>query len=117
LQIKTKALHLPLQIYNCCIKPFQNYLKMNKTEFIGAVAEQADLTKVDAKKAVDAAIKTITDALAQGDKVAILGFGTFSVSERSARTGHNPATGKAIEIGAKKVAKFKAGAELAGAIH
>ncbi|MDR2839835.1 MAG: HU family DNA-binding protein [Paludibacter sp.] len=89
---------------------------MNKTEFIGAVAAQAGLTKVDAKKAVDAAVVTITKALKEGDKVAILGFGTFSVAERAARKGHNPATGKEINISAKKVAKFKAGAELAAEI-
>ncbi|MDR0811024.1 MAG: HU family DNA-binding protein [Paludibacter sp.] len=90
---------------------------MNKTEFIASVAAGAGLTKVDAKKAVDAAVESITASLAAGDKVAILGFGTFSVAERAARTGHNPATGKSITIAAKKVAKFKPGAELAAAIH
>jgi len=90
---------------------------MNKTEFIASVAAGAGLTKVDAKKAVDAAVATITAALAKDDKVAILGFGTFSVATRAARTGHNPATGQAISIAAKKVAKFKPGAELAAAIH
>lgn len=85
---------------------------MNKTELINAVAEKANLTKVDAKAAVDATIATIADALAKGEKVAILGFGTFSVVEKAARTGINPRTNQKIEIAARKAAKFKAGAEL-----
>lgn len=89
---------------------------MNKGEFVKAVAEKAGLTQVDAKKAVDAAVAVVTDALKAGDKVALVGFGTFSVAEKAARTGINPATKKAIKIAAKKVAKFKAGAELADAV-
>ena len=89
---------------------------MNKTEFVAAVAEAAGLSKVDAKKAVDASLETLKKALKKGDKVAFVGFGTFSVVKRAARTGINPATGKSIKIKAKKVAKFKVGAELAKAV-
>ncbi len=86
---------------------------MNKTELVNAIAENAKITKVDAKAALDAAIAAVTDALAAGDKIALVGFGTFSVSEKSARTGINPRTKETIEIPARKVVKFKAGAELA----
>lgn len=89
---------------------------MNKTELINAIAEKANLTKVDAKKALDATVASIADALAQGDKVAILGFGTFSVTEKGARTGINPRTKEKIEIAARKAVKFKAGAELDGKV-
>lgn len=85
---------------------------MNKTELINAIAEKANLTKVDAKNALDAAIAAIGEALAENDKVALLGFGTFSVAEKSARTGINPRTKQKIEIAARKAVKFKAGAEL-----
>ena len=74
------------------------------------------MSKTDAKKALEATVKTIADALTAGDKVAVLGFGTFSVSERPARTGINPATKATIEIPAKKVVKFKAGSELASGL-
>lgn len=90
---------------------------MNKTELTSAIAEKAGLTKVDAKKALDAAIDAITAALKKGDKVALIGFGTFAVAKREARQGVNPQTGKAIDIAAKKLAKFKAGAELDAAIQ
>lgn len=80
------------------------------------MAAAAGLSKVDSKKALDAALDAISDALRSGDKVALLGFGTFSVSERPARTGVNPATGEKIEIAAKKVIKFKPGAELADSV-
>lgn len=85
---------------------------MNKSELISAVAAEAGLSKVDAKKAIEAFVSTVTNTLANGDKVALIGFGTFSVTEKSARTGINPATKQTINIPAKKVAKFKAGAEL-----
>lgn len=85
---------------------------MNKTELINAIAEKANLTKVDAKSALDATISAIADALAANDKVAILGFGTFSVQEKEARTGINPRTKEKIEIPARKAVKFKAGADL-----
>ena len=86
---------------------------MNKTEFIGAVAKNAGLTKVDAKKAVEAFIKTVEGAVKKGDKVALLGFGSFTVVKKAARKGVNPKTKKPINIPARKVVKFKAGAALA----
>ena len=89
---------------------------MNKTELTKAIAAQAGLTQVDAKKALDATIAAITKALKDGDKVALIGFGTFAVSERPARQGINPQTKAVIKIAAKKQAKFKAGAELADAL-
>ena len=89
---------------------------MNKTELIAAVAEKTDLSKKDADAAVSAVLGAITDALKAGDKIQLVGFGTFSVTERSARQGINPATKAKINIAAKKIAKFKAGAELADAI-
>lgn len=86
---------------------------MNKAELIEAIASHANLTKADAKKALDAFVGATTDALKKGDKVALVGFGTFGLSERKARKGRNPQTGKEINITAKKVVKFKAGSELA----
>ncbi len=85
---------------------------MNKTELINAIAEKAGLTKVDAKNALDAATAAIANALAANDKITLIGFGTFSVAEKSARTGINPRTKEKIEIAARKQVKFKAGAEL-----
>ena len=85
---------------------------MNKTELVAAIAAKAELTKVDAKKALDAALEAIGAALKKEEKVALLGFGTFSVNKRAARTGINPATKQKIKIAAKKVVKFKAGADL-----
>ena len=82
---------------------------MNKTELVDAVAAKAGLSKVDAKKALDAVIDSITETVKSGNKVTLVGFGTFSVSERKARTGRNPQTGATIEIAAKKCVKFKAG--------
>lgn len=90
---------------------------MNKAELIDAIASSAGLTKADAKKALDAFIETTTGALKSGDRVALVGFGSFSVSERSARTGRNPQTGKEITIPAKKVVKFKAGSDLADVVQ
>ena len=89
---------------------------MNKTELIEKIALGAELSKADAKKALEATIEAIKNALVDGDKIQLIGFGTFSVSERPAREGINPATKEKITIAAKKVAKFKAGAELADAI-
>ena len=85
---------------------------MNKTEFIAAVAAQAELSKKDAEKAVNAVLSVTTDALAKGDKVQLVGFGTFEVRERSARDGKNPRTGEVIQIAASKVPAFKAGKAL-----
>ena len=85
---------------------------MNKTELISAVAEKAGLSKVDAKKALDATLEVIAGEVKKGGKVVLIGFGTFSVSERGARKGINPRTKETINIPAKKSAKFKAGSEL-----
>lgn len=81
---------------------------MNKTELVNAIAEKAGLSKVDAKKALDAATEAIVKAVKANDKVALVGFGTFSLSKRAARTGINPSTKQKITIPAKKVFKFKA---------
>ena len=101
---------------NYFIIHFKNNKIMNKTELIEQIAAGAGLTKVDAKKALDATVAAITDALKKGDKVQLVGFGTFAVAEKPAREGINPATKQKIKIAAKKVAKFKAGAELADAV-
>ena len=85
---------------------------MNKTEFINAVAEKSGLSKVDAKKAVEAFVETVSSELKEGGKVALLGFGSFSVAEKAARKSVNPKTKQPIEIPARKSVKFKAGAEL-----
>ena len=90
---------------------------MNKTELIEKIAAGAGLTKVDAKKALDATVDAIKGALVAGDKIQLVGFGTFAVAEKPAREGINPATKQKIQIAAKKVAKFKAGAELAEAVN
>lgn len=90
---------------------------MNKTELIDKIAAGAGLSKTDAKKALDATVVAIKDALVAGDKVALIGFGTFSVNERPAREGINPATKQKIQIAAKKVAKFKAGADVEDALN
>lgn len=89
---------------------------MNKAQLIDAMAAGAGLTKADAKKALDAFVSATSDALKGGDRVALIGFGSFSVTERGARTGRNPQTGKEITIPAKKVVKFKAGAELSDTV-
>ena len=90
---------------------------MTKAELVNAMAEKAGLSKTDAEGALKAFTEAITDALKAGDKVALVGFGTFSVGERSARTGKNPQTGEAIEIAAAKVPKFKAGKALKDSVN
>ncbi|MDG5800337.1 HU family DNA-binding protein [Marinilabiliaceae bacterium ANBcel2] len=90
---------------------------MNKAQLIDAIAGESNLTKADAKKALDAFLKVTGDALKSGDRVSLVGFGSFAVSERSARTGRNPQTGKEITIPAKKVVKFKAGSELTDSVN
>ena len=90
---------------------------MNKTDFIGAVAKKADLSKVDAKKAVDAFIQTVEEIVGNGDKVALLGFGTFFVADKAARKGVNPKSKEPIDIPARKVVKFKPGATLAKVVE
>ena len=86
---------------------------MNKAELIDAMSAKAGLTKADAKRALEAFVGATTGALKKGDRVALVGFGSFGVTKRAARKGRNPQTGKEIKIAAKKVVKFKAGAELA----
>ncbi len=86
---------------------------MNKTQLIDAMAAKSGLSKADSKKALEAFVGATTESLHSGEKVALVGFGSFSVAERSARTGRNPKTGATIQIAAKKVVKFKAGADLA----
>ncbi len=90
---------------------------MNKAQLIDAMAEKAGLTKAEAKRAVDAFIEVTTDVLVKNDKLALVGFGSFSISKREARTGRNPQTGKTIEIPAKNVVKFKAGTELVNKVQ
>ena len=85
---------------------------MNKTELIAAVAEKADISKKDAEKAMKAFVEVVTEQLKNGDKVQVVGFGTFEVSERAAREGRNPHTGEAMTIAASKAPKFKAGKAL-----
>ena len=90
---------------------------MNKTELIAAVAEKAGFSKKDAEAAVNAALATITETLKAGDKVSLVGFGTFEVRERPAHKGHNPMTGAEIEIPASKAPAFKAGKALKDALN
>ncbi len=85
---------------------------MNKAQLIEAMAAEAKLTKADAKKALDAFVVATSKALKKGERVALVGFGSFSIAKRAARKGRNPQTGKVISIAAKKVVKFKAGADL-----
>jgi DNA-binding protein HU-beta len=89
---------------------------MNKAELINAMSTEAKITKADATRALDAFMTVTTKSLKKGDRVALVGFGTFSVAKRSARNGRNPQTGKPMKIAAKKVAKFKAGSELASRV-
>ena len=90
---------------------------MNKAEFIEAVADNAELTKADAGRAVDAMVAAITKALKKGDTVTLVGFGTFQVRKRAARTGRNPKTGESIKIAASQTPAFKAGKALKDAVN
>lgn len=90
---------------------------MNKAELVEAIASKSGLSKADSKKALDGFLDATTGALKKGDRVSLVGFGSFSVSKRAARTGRNPQTGKEIKIAAKNVVKFKAGAELSGQVN
>ena len=89
---------------------------MNKGELVDAIASEAKITKADAQRALEAFLAVTSKTLKKGDKVTLVGFGTFSVAKRAARIGRNPQTGKEIKIAAKKVAKFKAGAELSAKV-
>jgi len=90
---------------------------MNKTELINQIAESADISKKAAGDALQGFMAAITDTMKKGDKLQLIGFGTFSVSKRAARDGRNPQTGKAINIPAKNVVKFKAGSKLSEAVN
>ncbi|WP_020409394.1 nucleoid-associated protein HU-beta [Hahella ganghwensis] len=90
---------------------------MNKSELIDAVAASADISKAAAGRALDAVVESVTDALKKGEQVTLIGFGTFSVKERAARTGRNPQTGDTINIAAAKVPSFKAGKALKDAVN
>ena len=90
---------------------------MNKTELVVAIAEQAELTKKDAEKALKAFVDVVTDELKKGEKVQLVGFGTFEVAERAAREGRNPQTGETMKIEASKAPKFKAGKALKDMIN
>jgi DNA-binding protein HU-beta len=95
---------------------FFKKLIMNKAELIAKLADDAGITKTQANATVDSFVDAVTKTLKKGDKVTLVGFGTFSVSKRAARNGRNPQTGAVIKIKAKKVAKFKAGKELSAKI-
>ncbi len=90
---------------------------MNKAELIDAMAAEAGISKADAKKALDGFVNATSTALKKGDRISLVGFGSFSVSKRAARTGRNPQTGKEIKIAAKNVVRFKPGAELSGKVN
>lgn len=90
---------------------------MNKAELIDAIAKGSKLSKADAKKALDATIDALSKSLIKGDRISLVGFGSFSIGKRSARKGRNPQTGKEIRIPAKKVVRFKAGADLAKKVN
>ncbi|MGP1433222.1 MAG: HU family DNA-binding protein [Catonella sp.] len=90
---------------------------MNKAELVSAIAEKTELKKVDAEKAVKAFVDVVTEELKKGEKIQLVGFGTFEVSERAEREGRNPVTGETIKISASKAAKFKAGKALKDAIN
>jgi DNA-binding protein HU-beta len=90
---------------------------MNKTELITAIAESAELTKADAGRALQGFMQAVTDSLARGEKIILIGFGTFSVVNRAARNCQNPQTGKKMKIAAKKVVKFKVGKQLAETVR
>ena len=90
---------------------------MNKSELIEAIAASADIPKAAASRALDAMIESVTESLKQGDSVALVGFGTFTVKERAARTGRNPQTGQPIDISAAKVPSFKAGKALKDSVN
>lgn len=90
---------------------------MNKSDLINSIAEESGLTKADAGRALDATISSVSSALKSGDSISLIGFGTFSVKERSARTGRNPQTGETIQIKASKIPSFKAGKTLKDSVN
>lgn len=90
---------------------------MNKTELVATIAEKAEISKKDAERALNAFTDTVSDTLREGDKIQLVGFGTFEVSERAERTGRNPQSGETMVIPASKIPKFKAGKALKDAIN
>ena len=90
---------------------------MNKAELVDAISSEAKITKADASRALQAFMNVTSKTLKKGERVALIGFGTFTVAKRSARNGRNPQTGKPIKIDAKRVAKFKAGSELSAKVR
>ena len=90
---------------------------MNKAELIGSIADRSGLSKADAGKALEALVSSVQDALSGGERVSLVGFGSWSVDQRDARTGRNPRTGEEIQIAAKRVVKFKPGASLSDAVN
>jgi len=90
---------------------------VNKSELIEAIAASADISKAAATRALDAMVESVTESLKQGESVSLVGFGTFAIKERAARTGRNPQTGQPIEISAAKVPSFKAGKALKDAVN
>ena len=90
---------------------------MNKSEFIDAISAESGLSKADSKKALDAFVSATTGALKGGDKISLVGFGSFDVSKRNARNGRNPKTGAVIEIAAKNTVRFKAGSDLSSSVN
>ena len=90
---------------------------MNKTDLVNAIAKQTGLSKVKSGEAVDAFVSAVSESLKKGDKVTLVGFGTFTTSKRGARKGRNPKTGAVINIPSKRVAKFKAGSELSKTVN
>jgi DNA-binding protein HU-beta len=90
---------------------------MNKADLIGSIADKSELSKAEASSALDAFVSSVSDALASGDRVSLVGFGSFSVDRREARMGRNPRTGEEIQIAAKNVVKFKPGAGLSDAVN
>ena len=90
---------------------------MNKAELIGSIAGKSGLSKADAGRALDAFVDSVTEGLSGGERIALVGFGSWSVEQRDARIGRNPRTGEEIQIAAKRVVKFKAGASLSDAVN
>ncbi len=90
---------------------------MNKAEIIGSISEKSGLSKAEAGRALDAFVETVTEELANGERIALVGFGSWTAEQRDARTGRNPRTGESIQIAAKRVVKFKAGASLSQAVN
>ena len=103
--------------YTSIFDPIQILSIMNKAQLISKIAEDAGITNAQAGKALGAVINGVTSTLESGDKLTLVGFGTFSTSERAARKGRNPRTGETLNIAARKVVRFKAGKELAGRVN